>query len=87
MSYSYDSSNGRLTKKHVVLPTGEWADLTPSYDSLSRVEAVTTPAAKCCCAPAAGLAPLPPSPSSATAKPAISSDATRPTDVFRRCFS
>lgn len=42
--YSYDG-NGRLTRKHVLLPTSDWADLTPSYDKLSRIWQVKSPAA------------------------------------------
>lgn len=42
-SYTYDNSNGRLTKKTVTLPNNTASDIVLGYDSLSRLESVNTP--------------------------------------------
>ena len=43
--YVYDTGNGRLTGKEITLPTDESANITLTYDNLSRTNSVSTPAA------------------------------------------
>ncbi|MBR4657274.1 MAG: RHS repeat-associated core domain-containing protein, partial [Oscillospiraceae bacterium] len=43
--YIYEKNNGRLSEKRITLPTSESANISLTYDNLSRISTVTTPAA------------------------------------------
>ena len=42
-SYTYDKTNGRLTKKSIKFPNGNTSSISMTYDNLSRISAITTP--------------------------------------------